>query len=98
MKQIDWEGAAECLRVLSHPHRLKIIHLLLQGEYSVGELAKACNLLQNVTSEHLTLMKNMKFIQPTKKGKKVFYTINEPSLVSILSCIEKRFSISGGKK
>jgi len=93
MSKIDWEEAAECLRILSHPHRLKIVHLLLHGEYSVGELAEACNLLQNVTSEHLTLMKNKKLIKSTKKGKKVFYTINDPSLSSILSCVVNRFSI-----
>lgn len=33
--------AAECLRILAHPHRLRIVQLLLSGEsYSVNELCK----------------------------------------------------------
>ncbi len=36
------ERAAECLRVLAHPHRLRMIQMLLRGRYTVGELAAAC--------------------------------------------------------
>lgn len=38
--------AAECLRILAHPHRLRIIQMLLQGSYTVGELAEACRTCQ----------------------------------------------------
>ncbi len=87
-----WKEAAECLRTLSHPHRLQMIDLLLTGkEYSVGELAKNCNILQNVASEHLTLMKNKGFITARRQGKKTYYTIQEPALQSINQCIKKRF-------
>jgi hypothetical protein len=33
--------AAECLRALAQPHRLRMV---LQGDYTVGELAEACDL------------------------------------------------------
>ena len=92
MENEKWEKAAECLRVLSHPHRLQIVDLLLTGKaYSVRELAEACVILQNVASEHLTLMKNKNFISSRKEGKKVFYEIAEPALESINACIKKRF-------
>ena len=32
--------AAECLRTLAHPHRLRMVQLLLRGRYTVGELAR----------------------------------------------------------
>ncbi len=38
--------AAECLRTLAHPHRLRMIQMLLQGDYTVGDLAEACELPQ----------------------------------------------------
>lgn len=91
MNTIDWNGAAECLRVLSHPHRLKVIALLLEKDYSVGELACLCGVLQNVMSEHLNLMKHKGFIRPCKEGRKVYYTINEPMLTSIIKCVKSRF-------
>ena len=92
MDKLDWEEAGECLRVLSHPHRLKVIHLLLEKDYSVGEIAEACGLLKNVASEHLILMKNKGFIKPHKRGRKVYYSIKDPSLISIIACVKKRFS------
>lgn len=50
------EQAAECLKTLAHPHRLRIIQMLLQGQYTVGELAEACGIPSHMASEHLRLM------------------------------------------
>ena len=47
------ELAAECLKILSHPHRLRIIQMLLQGRYTVGELAESCGIPSHMASEHL---------------------------------------------
>ena len=38
--------AAECLKTLAHPHRLRMLQLLLQGRYAVGELAERIELLR----------------------------------------------------
>lgn len=91
-KTIDWEGAGECLRLISHPHRLQAIQRLLEREHSVGELAEICGVQSNVMSEHLTLMKHKQLIAARREGRKTFYSLNEPALGSIMSCIEKRFS------
>ena len=48
--------AAECLKTLAHPVRLRIVQLLLHGRYTVGELAEDCGVPDNVASEHLRLM------------------------------------------
>jgi DNA-binding transcriptional ArsR family regulator len=95
MSKIKWEEAAECLRVLSHPHRLQMIDLLLREELSVGEIAAACGILQNVASEHLKLMHRKGFLRLFKRGRKVFYAIQETALTSIMMCIEKRFKQNG---
>jgi DNA-binding transcriptional ArsR family regulator len=83
--------AAECLRVLAHPHRLRMIQMLLAGEYSVGELAESCELPTAMASEHLRLMQRCGFLTAEKDGRKVFYRVVEPHLKSIMHCIETRF-------
>ena len=83
--------AAECLKILAHPHRLKIVHMLLERNYTVGELAEACEIAHHMTSEHLRLMQRCGFLTATKEGRFVYYTIAEPHLASIMSCIEARF-------
>ena len=35
--------AAECLKTLAHPVRLRMVQLLLHGRYTVGELAEDCD-------------------------------------------------------
>lgn len=86
-----FEQAAECLRILAHPVRLKMVQLLLQGRYTVGELAAECEIPDNVSSEHLRLMQRCGFLDRTKEGRKTYYEVVEPHLENIISCVEARF-------
>jgi DNA-binding transcriptional ArsR family regulator len=86
--------AAECLKTLAHPHRLRMVQMLLQGRYTVGELADACGIPSHMASEHLRLMQRCGFLTSEKDGRKAYYRITELHLASIMNCIESRF---GGK-
>jgi DNA-binding transcriptional ArsR family regulator len=85
------EKAAECFRTLAHPHRLRIIEILLTREESVGELAKACEIPSHMVSEHLRLLKDRGYLASERRGRNVFYKIAEPALSGIMDCIEGRF-------
>lgn len=91
----DLEQAAECLRTLAHPHRLRMIQMLLQGKFTVGELADACGLPSAMASEHLRLMQHCGFLKSEKDGRKVYYQVTESHLKNILSCVEERFGVCG---
>ena len=82
--------AAECLRTLAHPHRLRMVQMLLQGKYTVGELAAACEIPSHMASEHLRLMQRCGFLTSEKDGRKAYYQVSEPPLASILTCVEAR--------
>ena len=86
--------AAECLKVLAHPHRLRMVQMLLHGRYSVGELAEACGIPSHMASEHLRLMQRCGFMNSVKEGRNAYYQIIETHLAGIMACIESRF---GGK-
>ena len=83
--------AAECLRTLAHPHRLRMIQMMLQGEFTVSQLAEACHLPSAMASEHLRLMQRCGLLASVKDGRRVFYQVAEPHLKNILRCIEDRF-------
>jgi DNA-binding transcriptional ArsR family regulator len=85
------EQAAECLKTLAHPHRLRMIQMLLRGQYTVGELAEACGIPSHMASEHLRLMQRCGLLSPKKDGRKAYYQIAEPHLANIMTCIEERF-------
>ncbi len=99
LTELDALGqAAECLRILAHPHRLRMVQMLLQGDYIVSELAEACKLPTAMASEHLRLMQRCGFLTSEKEGRKVYYRVAEPHLKSILKCIEDRFGVTGGTR
>ena len=83
--------AAECLRTLAHPVRLRMVQLLLHGRYTVGELASDCEIPDNVASEHLRLMQRCGFFTSEREGRRVYYQVAEPHLENIMDCVESRF-------
>jgi DNA-binding transcriptional ArsR family regulator len=94
LKLTSLEGlacAAECLRTLAHPHRLRMIQMLLAGRFTVGELAEACEIAPHVASEHLRLMKDRGLLQSERDGRKIYYEVAEPGLANIMHCVEGRF-------
>ena len=94
LKLTDLEAlaeAADCLRTLAHPHRVRMIQMLLQGRFAVGDLAEACGIPSHMASEHLRLMQRCGLLAQEKQGRFVYYAIAEPHLANILRCVEARF-------
>lgn len=83
--------AAECLRTLAHPVRLRMVQMLLHSSYSVGELAEECEIANHMASEHLRLMQRCGFLTRTKQGRFTYYEVAEPHLQDIMDCIVGRF-------
>lgn len=83
--------AAECLRTLAHPHRLRMIEMLLDGRYTVGELADACGIPSHMASGHLRLMQRCGFLDQHREGREVYYQVAQACLADLLACIRKHF-------
>ncbi|WP_146581728.1 ArsR/SmtB family transcription factor [Neorhodopirellula pilleata] len=91
----DFADAAECLKTLAHPVRLRMVQLLLHGRFTVGEIAEDCEVPDNVASENLRLLQRCGFLVSEREGRKVFYQIAEPHLAGLMNCIEGRFLKTG---
>jgi DNA-binding transcriptional ArsR family regulator len=87
--------AAECLRSLAHPHRLRIVQLLLRGRHTVGALGEACEIPSHMASEHLRLLQRCGFLTAEKDGRNTYYRVVEPHLKHLMKCIENRFGENG---
>jgi ArsR family transcriptional regulator, zinc-responsive transcriptional repressor len=83
--------AAECLRTLAHPVRLRMVQLMLQGELTVGELAEACEIPSHMASEHLRMMQHCGFLTRRQEGRRTYYQVAEPAVEQLMGCIESRF-------
>ena len=91
MEMENLEIAAECLRTIAHPCRLRMIEILLKEERPVGELAGACEIPSHMASEHLRILKDRGLLKNRREGRKVFYTVAEPMLEMIINCVGKKF-------
>ena len=91
MNMAALEKAAECLRTIAHPCRLRIIEILLNEERSVGELAEACGIPSHMASEHLRLLKDRGLLRSRRDGRKIYYEVAEPALAMIMNCVGKKF-------
>ena len=87
----DLSQAAECLKTLAHPVRLRMVQMLLRDRYTVGELAEACDIPSHMASEHLRLMQRCRLLDSQRQGRQVFYAVAEPHLADIMQCVERRF-------
>lgn len=84
-------SAADCLKTLGHPHRLRMAQMLLQSEFNVGELARACDIPSHMASEHLRLMSDRGLLDRERRGRFIYYRVAEPGLADILRCVESRY-------
>lgn len=80
---------AAALRVLAHPHRLRIVELLETRELTVGELADRLDIPANACSQHLNLMRAHGLLSSSRRGRAVHYRVVSESAKNVLRCIRK---------
>jgi DNA-binding transcriptional ArsR family regulator len=85
------EKAARCLKVLAHPIRLMIIHLLGEGERSVQELERAVGVSQSSISQHLNLLKDKEILESRRVAQQVFYRLANPRLLDLIGITRELF-------
>jgi len=85
------EKAARCLKVLAHPTRLMIIHLLGEGERSVQDLEKALGVSQSSISQHLNLLKDKEILESRRAAQQVFYRLRTPRLLELTAITRELF-------
>jgi DNA-binding transcriptional ArsR family regulator len=79
---------AQVLKLLAHPHRLKIIEVLEREDKApVHTLVKRLGLSQSVTSQHLNQMRRGGLVSAERRGKEVLYRIADQRSLTILNCI-----------
>ncbi|HPD31431.1 MAG TPA: metalloregulator ArsR/SmtB family transcription factor [Phycisphaerae bacterium] len=81
------EQSAAVMRVLAHPHRLRICELLMAGRVSVGDLARQLGIASNAVSQHLNMMKAHGLLTCEREGKAVYYGVCDPRPAWLLQCI-----------
>ena len=79
--------AADIIKVLGHPERLKIVEVLERRETTVSDIQEALRLPQAIVSQQLAKMRGCGIVAQRRDGIHVHYRIVEPKVHHILRCI-----------
>ena len=80
----EFRKAADLLRAMSHPVRLRMVGLLGEGELCVKSLEETLGISQSSASQHLTRLKYAGLIESERKGHLVCYRLVKGAAARIL--------------
>lgn len=73
--QAQAEQAAELMKALSHPQRLRVMCLLIDGERTVGEINAEVDLSQSALSQHLAVLREGGLVRTRREAQSVYYAV-----------------------
>ncbi len=76
-------------KALADDNRLKIIKFLSDGQKNVTQVADKLNVEENLASHHLRTLASLGFLKNEKKGREVYYRINDIKFINILRELKK---------
>ncbi len=85
------DEAAEVLKVLSNPARLRILCALLPGERCVGDLEEMLGASQSYVSGQLARMRSEGLVACDRDGRTINYKIADPRIGPILERLYEVF-------
>ena len=75
---------SEFLGVMSHPHRIRIIEELRDGEHDVNSLQGSLGISHSGVSQHLMVLRANRLVSERREGRRVFYQLRQPELAAWL--------------
>lgn len=78
-----YDSFARVGQALAHAHRLRIMNLVCQREFSVDELATAIDQSLANTSAHLKVLREAHLVTARRQGKQIFYRPAGPAVIAL---------------
>jgi DNA-binding transcriptional ArsR family regulator len=83
------ELTAKFFRGLGDSTRVRILHLLLEGDKNVGELVELVGSPQGRVSSHLACLRWCGYVTSYRDGKNVYYTLADPRVKDLLELAQQ---------
>lgn len=77
-------AAAQLLKALASPVRLKILCQLVDGEKAVGQLAELLQARDALVSQHLALLRKDGLVRTRREAQTIWYSIASPAAERII--------------
>jgi DNA-binding transcriptional ArsR family regulator len=84
-------AAAELLKALANPHRLRVLCLLAQGEMSVGRINEAVDLSQSALSQHLAVLRENELVAVRRHSQTMNYSLAPGPVHDLIDVLHRAY-------
>jgi DNA-binding transcriptional ArsR family regulator len=91
----EFDTAAERLRALANPARLRIALRLLDGECAVGAIEAELGLRQPALSQQLAVLREAGLIAARRDARAVIYALSEPDGAALVRGLAAGLGLAG---
>ncbi len=88
---MEVSGLSELFRAMSDETRVGILYMLSRQELCVCDLAYLLDISLPAVSHHLRLLKVMRLVKGRREGKQVFYTLDDPHVLSLIEVAREHY-------
>ena len=76
-------------KAFSDDNRIKVLRFLSDGPRNVTQVADRLDVEENLASHHLRVLAALGFLKNEKKGREVFYRINDAKFVALIRDLKR---------
>ena len=85
------ESVSDLMKVLSNPNRLMILCQLVEGEKSVGTLARLLELRDASMSQQLALLRKDGLVKTRREGQTIFYALARSDISQLMQFLYQTY-------
>jgi len=89
--QENAERVSRLLKSLSNERRLMILCQLIEGEKSVGEIARSLEMRDAAASQQLSLLRKDRLVETRRDGQTIFYSVSQPDVRQLIEFLYLQF-------
>jgi ArsR family transcriptional regulator len=90
-REEDIQQAAQAIKAIAHPLRLKILCVLGDQEISVQDIVEQVGTSQSNISQHLAILRDKGVLSTRKDANRVFYRIDDLRTLKLIGMMREVF-------
>lgn len=79
------------MKSISNENRLMILCQLVDGEKSVGDIARSLDMRDSSTSQQLALLRKDRLVDTRREGQTVYYSVNDEDVRKLIEFLYMQF-------
>lgn len=84
MNDQEVKDVADVFRIFGDPTRVRILGLLMEGEFSVTDITQKLDMTQSAVSHQLRILRDSRLVRSRRDGKQIFYALDDDHVRTIL--------------